>query len=217
MATDTPHPARWERRKKSRPQELAAAALELFVERGFAATRLEDIAARAGVSKGTLYLYFDSKDALFKEVVRAGIVPALAEAEETAAGFEGSTAELLRRFVQRWWTLIGTSPIGGIPKLILSEARNFPELARFYHDEVIVRGKGLLRRTIARGIAQGEFRQCDPRIATEALIGPMLLTVLWKHSFGMCVAQELDPQEALIGAVDIVLAGLRKDPDIRHD
>ncbi|HEY9398086.1 MAG TPA: helix-turn-helix domain-containing protein, partial [Burkholderiales bacterium] len=102
MATDTPHPARWERRKKSRPQELAAAALELFVERGFAATRLEDIAARAGVSKGTLYLYFDSKDALFKEVVRAGIVPALAEAEETAAGFEGSTAELLRRFVLRW-------------------------------------------------------------------------------------------------------------------
>lgn len=217
MATETPRTARWERRKEARPQELADAALALFVEKGFAATRLGDIAARAGVSKGTLYLYFDSKEALFKEVVRSGIVPALAEAEQTAADFEGSTAELLRRFVQRWWALIGTSPIGGIPKLILSEARNFPELAQFYHDEVIVRGKGLLRRTIARGIARGEFRPCDPRFATEALIGPMLLTLLWKHSFGMCVAQELDPQEALIGAVDVVLAGLRNDADTQHD
>ena len=79
----TPVPRK--RRKEARPSELLEAALELFVEKGFAATRLEDVASRAGVSKGTLYLYFENKDALFKAVVQEGIIPVIAENEAIAA------------------------------------------------------------------------------------------------------------------------------------
>jgi AcrR family transcriptional regulator len=94
---------RWERRKDARPQELLAAALDLFVERGYAATRLDDVAARAGVSKGTLYLYFENKEELFKEVVRANLVSALAEAEDYASNYAGKSRDLLRGFILRWW------------------------------------------------------------------------------------------------------------------
>ena len=99
---ETKSKPRWERRKEARPQELLDAALELFVQRGYAATRLDDVAALAGVSKGTLYLYFDNKEELFKAVVRANLVSALAEAEEYVAKHAGSSAELLRGFILRW-------------------------------------------------------------------------------------------------------------------
>ena len=201
---------RWERRKDARPTELAAAALDLFVEKGFAATRLEDVAARAGVSKGTLYLYFDSKEALFKEVVRASIVPALADAEQRLSAFEGSSAELLQSLVQRWWSVVDGSPIGGIPKLMFAEARNFPALAQFYHDEVIVRGKALFGRVIARGIERGEFRSIDVKRATESLIGAMLFQVLWKHSFAAHSSESFTPKTTLSVVLDIFIEGLRK-------
>lgn len=200
---------RWERRKDARPLELASAALELFVEKGFAATRLEDVAARAGVSKATLYLYFDNKETLFKEVVRGNILPALAEAEKRIQAFEGSTPELLHMLVQHWWQVMDSSPIGGMPKLMFSEARNFPALARFYHDEVIVRGKALLGGVIARGIERGEFRAVDTRRAVETLLGPLLLMAIWKHSFAAVSAEEFNPRATLSAAVDIFLNGVR--------
>ena len=121
------------RRKDARPSELTAAALELFVERGFATTRLEDVAARAGVSKGTLYLYFDSKEALFKAVIEEGIVPTLVAAEQQLAEHSGSAAELLRKLLFGWWQQIGGTRLAGVPKLIISESRNFPEVAQYYH------------------------------------------------------------------------------------
>ena len=102
QASQDPKP-RWERRKDARPQELLAAALEQFVERGYAATRLEDVAKRAGVSKGTLYLYFTNKEELFKAVVRENIVQAIGEAEQDAAVFEGHSGELLRTILMAWW------------------------------------------------------------------------------------------------------------------
>ena len=116
---------------------MTAAALELFVERGFATTRLEDVAARAGVSKGTLYLYFDSKEALFKAVIEEGIVPTLVAAEQQLAEHSGSAAELLRKLLFGWWQQIGGTRLAGVPKLIISESRNFPEVAQYYHDKVI--------------------------------------------------------------------------------
>jgi len=128
---------RWRRRREARPGELIAAALDLFVEKGYAATRLDEVVARAGVSKGTLYLYFSSKEELFKAVVQEGLLPILAEGERFVATFQGSSADLMCEIVLGWWELIGTKPIGGIPKLIMAEARNFPEIARFYYDEVI--------------------------------------------------------------------------------
>src|SRR3954469_7259386 len=112
---------RWERRKEARPQELLAAALDLFVERGFAATRLDDVAARAGVSKGTLYLYFANKEELFKAVVRESMLPALDEAEDLIKHHQGHSAALFEDIIMGWWERIGQSKVSGITKLIMAE------------------------------------------------------------------------------------------------
>jgi len=176
------------RRKQARPAELTAAALDLFVEKGYAATRLEDVAARAGVSKGTLYLYFDSKEALFKAVVREGLLPALAEGEALVAGYAGSSAQLLREVGTGMWQLIGAQRIGGIPKLIFAEAHNFPEIARFYHEEVILRGTALIRGVIERGVASGEFRPVDLDAVVYIVMSPILMRMIWRHSLDVCAA-----------------------------
>ena len=128
---------RWERRKQARPSELVAAALALFVEKGYAGTRLEDVAARAGVSKGTLYLYFANKEELFKAVVRENIVRNIAQAQQMVSAYEGDTGALLAHLMREWWRRIGDTPASGIPKLVVSESGNFPQIARFYFDEVI--------------------------------------------------------------------------------
>lgn len=202
---------RWVRRPEDRPQELAAAALELFVEKGFAATRLDDVAARAGVSKGTLYLYFDSKEALFKAVIESAVIPAVAHGEQLVEQFEGSASDLLRELVHGWWRLFGGTPLGGIPKLMISEARNFPAIASYYHENVIQRGKRLFTRTLERGIAAGEFRPVDVECAVHALLGPLLIKALWRHSFVACGCgvAELDPQRYLDTTVELFLNGLR--------
>src|SRR5207237_5701427 len=121
-------PPRWQRRKEARPAEIVAAALEVFVERGFAAARLADVARRAGVTKGTVYLYFDSKEALFKAVVRETIVPVIAQGEALAQAFTGSARELVERLVREYWRLVGETAVAGIPKLMMAEAATFPEL-----------------------------------------------------------------------------------------
>lgn len=199
------------RRKEARPAELISAALDSFVDKGYAATRLEDVAQRAGVSKGTLYLYFDGKEALFKAVVREGLLPRLAEGEALAATHEGDSAALLREMMTRWWTLFGTQRIGGIPKLIFAEARNFPEIAAFYHQEVILRGSALIRRVIERGIARGEFRPLDPAIAIHVVIAPVLMRVVWRHSIDCCALAGIEDADYLAMYFDIILNGLRAD------
>src|SRR5438067_5980278 len=150
VAPALPHGKR-ERRKEARPGELLDAALDLFVEKGFAATRAEEVAARAGVSKGTLFLYFPSKEELFKAVVRENISGRFAEWNEEFATFEGSTADMVRYCFKVWSERIGVTRASGITKLIISEARNFPEIAAFYHKEVIEPGEALVRRILKRG------------------------------------------------------------------
>ena len=207
---------RWKRRKEARPQELTAAALELFVEKGFAATRLDEIAARAGVSKGTLYLYFDSKEELFKAVIREGLLPLLAEGEELMASMPGSASELFRAIVLRWWEIVGEGPIGGIPKLIFAEARNFPEIARFYADEVIMPAHRLFEGVIQRGIDRGEFRPVNLLHVAHAVMAPMIFLMLHHHSFGACPAHgpDMDPKATLMAHADLILHGLRR-PDAK--
>lgn len=199
---------RWERRKDARPQELLAAAIDLFVERGFASTRLEDVARRAGVSKGTLYLYFENKEELFKAVVRNSIVPALGEAELSIAEFDGHSADLLKSVVHAWWARLGATKASGIIKLVMAEAGNFPELAQFYQDEVITRGTRMISNMLERAIARGEFRSVDVTLTTQVLIAPMLMLITWKHSVGPCDRAELDPQSFLDTFLDMVLYGL---------
>lgn len=163
---------RWTRRKDARPQELLAAALTLFVERGYAATRLDDVAARAGVSKGTLYLYFASKEELFRAVVRENLVPVLDEAEQIIDGYAGDSANLLREFILGWWQRIGDTPLAGLTKLMMAESGNFPEVAQFYHDEIISRSDALIVRMLERGMARGEFRQVDAAQARLVIVSP---------------------------------------------
>jgi AcrR family transcriptional regulator len=194
-----------------RPQEITAAALDLFVEKGFAATRLEEIAARAGVSKGTLYLYFASKEELFKAVVRKGLLPLLAEGETLLATFRGPASELFRSIVLRWWEAVGDDPIGGIFKLIFAEARNFPELARFYADEVIERGRRLLAAVLQRGIDSGEFRAFDAGELVHIVFSPLMMRLIWKHSFDCCGVATVPIDTYLEQYIDLMLRGLRRD------
>jgi AcrR family transcriptional regulator len=201
-----PHPR--QRRKQARPAELMAAALELFVEKGFAGTRLDDIAACAGVSKGTLYLYFDSKEALFKAVIQEGIVPILEQGAGIIDGFKGRAGDLLRLLINEWWQRIGNTHLGGVPKLMISEARNFPELAAYYHDAVIMRGRDLMRRTLQRGITSGEFRAVDVETAIDVIFAPVLMMVIWRYSLGACCGTTHDPEVYLKTHLDLALRGL---------
>jgi AcrR family transcriptional regulator len=203
---------RWERRKDARPQELLAAALDLFVERGFASTRLEDVAKCAGVSKGTLYLYFTNKEELFKAVVRASIVPALGAAEDDIAGFTGHNADLMRHVLRGWWNNMGATKASGIIKLVMAEAGNFPDLAKFYQEEVIARALSMISSMLARGIARGEFRPMDTTVMTHVLIAPVLMLTLWKHSIGPCDQVSLDPAAFLDSFLDMALNGLLPPP-----
>jgi AcrR family transcriptional regulator len=201
---------RFERRKDARPGEILAAALELFVERGYAATRLDDVAQRAGVSKGTVYLYFDGKEELFKAVVRSGIVRAIEEAEETVATYPGSATDLLRALVAGWWQLIGSTKLSGIPKLMVAEAQNFPDLARFYYDEVIQRGSRLFQRAIERGIARGEFRSVNVDHTVRAVMAPLIMRSILQHSFlPHSGARDFDAPAYFDTLLDVILNGLR--------
>ncbi len=199
---------RWERRKDARPQELLAAALELFGEKGYASTRLEDVAKRAGVSKGTLYLYFTNKEELFKAVVRENIVSAIGVAEDSIAGFDGHSADLLREVIVGWWQQVGATKSSAITKLMMAESGNFPELAKFYQDEVITRSSMMISSMLERGVACGEFRPLDASLMTQVLVAPVLTLMLWKHSVGPCDQSALDPIAFINAFVEMALHGL---------
>jgi AcrR family transcriptional regulator len=204
-----------QRRKDARPQELLDAALSLFVEKGFAATRAEEVAKRAGVSKGTLYLYYPSKEELFKAVVRRNLTSLIAEGEELLGCFEGSSSELLALLIQTWWERFGSTPAAGIHKIVLAEVRNFPELAQFYADEVMVPADRLFGGCVERGVARGEFRPMPTHEVSLALIAPLIFMAIHRHSFGCCPVHgtaDMDPELMLKTHLDLVLRGLQVRP-----
>ncbi len=186
-----------------------AAALGLFVEKGYAATRVEEVAQRAGVSKGTLFLYFQSKEELFKAVVRANISGRFAEWNQEFDRFEGSTPDMLRYCLFSWWERIGSTQASGITKLMMSEAQNFPELASFYQHEVMQPGNSLIKRILQRGVARGEFRPMDVSYGVYLVLAPMLFLALWKHSLNTCCGDhaQLDPHQYLAAQLDMLMHG----------
>ena len=202
------------RRKEARPGELLDAALDLFVEKGYAATRVEEVAARAGVSKGTLFLYFPSKDELFKAVVRENMAGRLAEWNDEFETFEGTTSDMLGHCMNTWWDRVGATRASGITKLMMSEAQNFPELAAFYQHEVIRPGQRLIQRILQRGIDSGEFRPLNLHYAVYAVIAPMIFLILAKHSMGLCTGDDgpLDPHQFIAAQLATVLHGLQATP-----
>ena len=205
---------RRERRKQARPGELLAAALEIFVDKGFAATRVEDVAARAGVSKGTLFLYFSSKEELFKAVVHENLAGRFDEWNQEFESFEGHTADMVRLCMRLWWERVGATAASGLTKLMYSEAHNFPELAAYYHHEVIEPGRRLIRRILQRGIDRGEFTVPDIDYAVYSVIAPMIFILLNKHSLGACVATEppIDPIRFIQMQADVIVHGLLARP-----
>lgn len=209
MACASDNKPRWERRKDARPQELVSAALDLFVERGYAATRLEDVARQAGVSKGTLYLYFANKEDLFKAVIRESIVPLLDQTKEMIDSHQGSSAELFREFILNWWQRVGSTKLSGISKLMMAESGNFPELAKFYHDEVIGPAHAMMIGILERGIARGEFRNIDARLANRIVGAPIIMLMMWKHSFGGCQLESISPDDFVDCTIDLFLNGLQ--------
>ena len=198
-----------ERRKEARPGELLEAALDLFVEKGFAGTKVEEVAARAGVSKGTLFLYFASKDDLFKAVVTESLANRFVEWNAEFATFPGDTTELLKYAMSSWWERVGATKASGITKLMMSEARNFPELANFYQREVMEPGRLLIRKILQRGIDRGEFRPLDLDNAVFSVLAPMIFLMMWKHSMAPCSnGVQIDPVAYLASQVDVMVHGI---------
>jgi AcrR family transcriptional regulator len=204
---------RWRRRSDARPAEIAEAALELFVEHGFAATRMEAIARRAGVTKGTLYLYFPGKEDLFRAVVTQNVLPNLELIERLAAEHTGSAAELLGLLVRRSWELMQTSRTRFVPKLLLAEGKNFPELAKFYVEEVVQRVRRIFAGVIERGIASGEFREVNAITASKLLLAPLHNLTTWRQSLMAFDPVQWDFDQYVELHIEIFLRGLARNPD----
>jgi AcrR family transcriptional regulator len=202
---------KWERRSDARPSELVAAALGCFAERGFAATRLEDVATSAGVSKATVYLYFESKEKLFEAVVRAAITPSLEQARALVDAFQGPTPDLVRTLLTVLETAL-EGPFPAIAKLVIAESGNFPELARLWADVVLRRGFALMQQIVERGVERGEFRPVDPATVAPLLMAPVVVLGLWKHSFGQHTDMQLDRHAILAEHAETILRGLAASP-----
>jgi AcrR family transcriptional regulator len=206
-----PAAPRWQRRPEDRPAEILDAALEVFADQGFARARLDDIAKRAGVSKGTLYLYYASKDALFISLVRARITPALDQAEARLAAHAGPWEPFLVEMLTAIWRTMSSERLCLIGKLVMSEHTQFPEVGRIYFEEVVLRARRLLQTVVDHGIASGEFRPEIRDIAPRA-IPAMLAQLANSRLFFVHYEPEAVPSdEALIsGALALALRGVAR-------
>ena len=198
----------WTRRKQARPGEILEAAQQVFAEKGFAATRMEDIAARAGVTKGTIYLYFPGKEEVFKTLARESVGATLTDAALQASRYEGSAREFLIMFLTAVATMIQNSERVALPKIIISESGNFPELARFWRTEVIDKAMALLSGVIAKGIARGELRDLPPEHVARLCIAPLLLSIIWRTTFETYDKTPFDYRQLFETHIDVLLKGL---------
>jgi AcrR family transcriptional regulator len=203
-----PAEPKFRRRKADRPGEIVQAAMQVFAEKGFAAARLEDIARRAGVSKGALYLYFETKEDLFRAVVDLAIAPNLELVRALLAAHPGPFPDLLRALAERIGQLVATLPVGGVIKMVIGEAGNFPELARVWHDRLVAHLLGGLTEAIARAQARGEVKAGDPRVYAIQVIGPILLSVIWDAVFAPIGAEPFDVPAVARQHMETMIAGL---------
>ncbi len=205
---------RWRRRSEARPGEILRAALEQFVEHGYSATKMEDIARRAGVTKGTVYLYYRSKEELFRAAVEESIVPSLSLGEQLLEEQATSAVALFRTLIATWWDFMSAPPVSGIPKLIAAEAVNFPSVATFFSEQVQQRGRRLFERVLERGVASGEFRsELDPRAAARVALAPVVWALIHLHSLHACDRTDVDLDTFLEQHVEIFLRGIAAAPE----
>lgn len=199
---------KFRRRKADRPAEIVQAALAVFAEKGFAAAKLEDIAKRAGVSKGAIYLYFETKEDVFRAVVSQAIAPNVGAVRAMAAAHPGPLADLLRGVTGHIAGVISQTPLGGVLKMVVGEARNFPEIARVWHDELVSQALGAISDAIAAAQARGEVKPGDPRIYALQLISPLLVAVLWRETFVPVGAPPFDLPAVMAQHIDTLLCGM---------
>lgn len=203
------------RRKEARPAELLEAALTLFVEKGFAATRSEEVAKAAGVSKGTLYLYFPSKEELLKAVIQHFLGAEIETGVQEAAAAAGPTAVAMERLLVTWWTRIYEGPASGVFKLVISEVRNFPEIGEFWVERVVKPGHEIVSSLLRRGVASGEFAVPDIDSAVHSILMPLILMCMHKHSFAACgigKEMDIDPVTFMHAHLRLIFEGLQ----VRH-
>ena len=169
---------KWRRCPEDRPEQIIKAALAVFGECGLANARLQDIAERAGVSKGTIYLYFPNKEELFREMIRQTAVAAIERAEQ--ADVQGTPTNQLLAFMRGYWAFVRSPVFLTIYRLVLGELHQFPDLAKFYAHEVVARGQKLLAGIIRRGIDAGEFREIDPMVAARMVVALTVMNGIWR-------------------------------------
>ena len=147
---------------------------------------------------------------MFKAVIQEGILPVVAEGEAIAAAYDGNAFDLLERLLANWWTRIGETDFAGIPKLMVAEARNFPDVAQFYYENVIKRGRALVGAALERVMASGEFRRMDVDTCIEVVIAPVLMLLIWRYSMGSCQGKQVDPGQYLAMHMDLLRLGLQR-------
>ena len=204
---------KFKRRKAERPDEIVTAAFEIFSEKGFAAARLDDIAARAGVSKGAIYLYFATKEDIFRAVVEMGVAPNLGLVQANIAANSGSFPDLLRGLIGVISHIVTTTPLGGIVKMVIGESRNFPELARAWHETLVRPALGAMTLAITAAQARGELRPGDPRQYALSLISPMLVGVIWRETFEPIGAEPFDIPVLAQQHAELWLRGMLVQPE----
>ncbi len=213
-----PQEPRWKRRPEARPDEIIDAALRVFGAQGFSRTKLEDVAHLAGVSKGTLYLYFDSKETLFREMVRAKIITIIAAAEQDLLNSTAPAGLELERYLRRMWARMREPAMVQISKLVQAELTLFPELARFFMEDVMLRSRRLVGRILDRGVANGEFRPIAHNFAVRG--GGIALLIVHGAQYQELLAQfdpgALTDADFIDGIIDFVLNGVRIRDDSRR-
>lgn len=196
---------KYQRRKEDRPAEIAAAAFEAFAEKGYAATRIDDVAKRAGVSKGLTYLYYETKEDLFKAVIRNVVVRRI---DTLIGGVESTTLtseEFLRGPFLEFMKKVPGSPVAVVVRLLVAEGRRHPDLVAYYYDNVVARGLGAIRGFIERGVERGEFRREALELQPHLFLAPMLTSILWRLVF---TDRPLDTDQLIESQVDLLLAQL---------
>ncbi|WP_421695422.1 TetR/AcrR family transcriptional regulator [Aestuariivirga sp.] len=197
------------RRPEARPTEILAAALDLFAEKGFSATRMEDVAARAGLSKAAIYLYFKDKMALLTALVNEMAGANLAVARGIAESHQGPVSPLIATILSFMGGQLHNTRFPELLKIVISESRAHPDVGRLYLDSVIRQGLPMFEALINRGIAAGEFRQVDAGFAVKAMLGPILLAAIWKTVLEPLGAEPLDIEAYAAQHAQVFLKGLQ--------
>lgn len=205
--TANPAPRRRQRRKEARPSEIIEAALELFAERGFGATRMDDVARRAGVAKGTLFVYFPTKQDLFRAAARTITAANLERLQLVAANLDRPIAEVVPALLAHA-AFVADTRVPALIRLLISESRLFPDLAQVWHDEVASKVLALLTSVIANAQARGELRAGDPQLFAFSIIGPMFSGIIFREVLRETDAHLPDLHKLAVQHAEIVLRGL---------